>query len=530
MLKILITDKISEKGVEYLESFDDVTPVLKTDINEAELCDIIGEYDGLIIRSGTQITAKVLEEPGKLRAIARAGVGVDNIDIAAATKKGILVMNTPDANTLSAAEHSMALMLAMSRKVVPACNSLKAGKWDRKKFTGNQLNDKVLGIIGMGRIGMAVACMAKGFNMRLLGYDPLAKKSEAEELGMEVEDDLNELLRRSDFISLHVPKNAQTKDMINKTEFAIMKPTAMLVNCARGGVVNENALYDALENNAIAGAAIDVFEQEPPENTRFDQLDNCLVTPHLGASTEEAQIEVAKEAADVLLGALRDGGIKNALNAPSRSGAVSRVVGSYGELARRIGMVANVIREGQIKDVRLQYRGNILDHDVDLVTTSFQIGLLQGFFDTPVNMVNAPVLTKERGIGVEVSKNPEPRNFAAEFGADIITADGNVTSITGTVLSEDIMRIIGINGFDIEMTPSDTVMIIFNDDKPGVIGEVGTVLGRHDINIQTMGVGQRTAEKKAVLAFNIDKQPHEEVLAELNELDFVNQVYVCRLD
>ncbi len=529
MLKILITDRIAGEGIDFLRSIDGVEPVIRIGMDEDELAGIIGEHDGLIIRSGTRVTAKVLERPGRLRAVARAGVGVDNVDLEAATKKGILVMNTPGANTLSAAEHTMTLMLAMSRNIVPACNSLKAGRWERKDFTGNQLSGKVLGIIGMGRIGMAVARMASGFNMRLIGYDPLATEADAEKAGIEIMPELEELLQRSDFITLHVPRNAQTLDMIDRPQLALMKPGARIINCARGGVINEGALYDALEQGVVAGAAIDVFKQEPPENRRFEKLENCLVTPHLGASTEEAQIQVAKEAARILVEALREDKVNNAINAPARTGAVSPIIHSYIELARRIGIMASVIAGGRIDDVRAQYRGTIAGHDIEIVTTSFQIGLLSAYFETPVNMVNAPVLARERGIVVEEVKNTEPRNFAAEFGARVSGSSG-VTEITGTVLSEKILRIIGINGFDIEMTPADTVMIVFNDDRPGVIGSVGTILGRHGINIQTMGVGQKATEKKAVLAISVDAEPDGKAMEEIRGLDFVNRVYLCRLD
>src|SRR3989339_610033 len=317
MIRILISDKLAKEGIELLNSMDGVEAVVKTGMTEDELCKVIGEYDGIIIRSDTKITAKVLEKPGKLKGIARAGVGVDNIDVPAATRKGILVMNTPGGNTLSAAEHTMALILALSRNVVAACNSLKSGAWDRKKNTGNQLNHKILGIIGLGRIGMAVAKMAIGFDMKILGYDPISAPTEAEKLGIEITGDPNRIFKESDYISVHVPKNEQTLNMINAEQLKMMKPAVRLINCARGGIINEDALYDALAAKQIVGAALDVFTKEPPENTRFSELDNCVVTPHLGASTEEAQIEVAVEAAQILVDAIKGGPIKNAVNAPS---------------------------------------------------------------------------------------------------------------------------------------------------------------------------------------------------------------------
>jgi D-3-phosphoglycerate dehydrogenase / 2-oxoglutarate reductase len=528
MIKILITDKLAKEGIDLLKAMDGVEPVVKTGISEDELASIIGEYDGLIIRSATKVTAKVLEKPGKLRGIARAGVGIDNVDVPTATRKGILVMNTPGGNTLSAAEHTMALMLTMSRNVVPACNSLKAGTWDKKSYTGNQLNNKTIGIIGLGRIGMAVAKMASGFNMKILGYDPLATPPDVEKYGIEMTESLEKIFREADFISLHVPRNEQTLNMIGQAQLKMMKPTTRIVNCARGGIINEDALYDALEKKTIAAAALDVFAEEPPKNKRFEKLANCLVTPHLGASTEEAQIEVAVEAAQILVDALKGGPIKNALNAPSTGGTVPPVVNTYATLAKRIGTLMSSIAGGQIKKIEVQYRGSIAEYDVAVITTSFQIGLLQPYFEDTINMVNVPVLAKERGISVDVTKNIEAKNVASGFGTKVTTTKGTNT-ITGTVFSDKIMRIIEINGFDVEMTPSDTVMIIFNDDKPGVIGAVGTVLGRHGINIQTMGVGQKAAEKKAILAVSIDARPDEKTIKELSDLDFVNDVYLCKL-
>ena len=314
MIKILIADKLAQEGVDLLNAIEGVEPVVKTGMTEEELIEVIGEFDGVIVRSATKINANVLAHATKLRGVARAGVGVDNIDIPESTKKGVVVMNTPGGNTLSAAEHTMALMLAMSRNVVPACNSLKGGAWDRKSYMGNQLNKKMLGVIGLGRIGMAVVKMANGFGMNVVGYDPIAVPKEAQELGVKVIDDVEYIFREADYISLHLPRNEHTTNMIDAKQFDMMKKTTRIVNCARGGIINEDALYDALLAGKIAGAALDVYEQEPPLNRRFEEVDSCLVTPHLGASTEEAQIEVAVEAAQILADALTGGPIQNALN------------------------------------------------------------------------------------------------------------------------------------------------------------------------------------------------------------------------
>jgi len=529
MIRVLITDKLAQEGVDLLNSTEGVEAVVKTGISEDELAEVIGEHDGLIVRSGTKVTAKVLANPGKLRGIARAGVGVDNIDIAEATRKGILVMNTPGGNTLSAAEHTMALILSMSRNVVPACNSLKSGAWDRKKYMGNQLNNKVLGVIGLGRTGMSVAKMARGFNMKVLGYDPFAAPADAEKSGIEITEKLEMIFQEADYITVHVPKNKQTLNMIGTEQIKMMKPTVRLINCARGGIINEDALYDALAEKRIAGAALDVYPAEPPEDTRFTAFENCLVTPHLGASTEEAQIEVAVEAAQILVDALRDGPIRNALNAPSTTGAMPRIVSQYAELAQRIGTLVSTIAPGHIRSIEVQYRGSIAEMAVEPVTLHFAIGLLQKHFDMPLNIVNVPVLAKERGISIAETKNTEAKDVAASFSARVVT-DKVTRTVTGSVFGETLLRIIEIDGFNIEMTPQGAVLVIFNDDRPGVIGAVGTTCGRHNINICTMGVGQKLEQQKAILAVSLDKEPDEKAVKELGNLEFVNEIYVCKLN
>jgi D-3-phosphoglycerate dehydrogenase len=504
----------------------DVEPVVRLGLSEDELAKVVGEYDGLIIRSGAKVTAKVLANPGKLKGIARAGVGVDNVDIPAATQKGIIVMNTPGGNTLSAAEHTMALMLAMCRHIVPACNSLKTGQWDRKSFEGNQLNSKILGVIGLGRIGMAVVRMAKGFNMRVLGYDPFAVPKEADALGVEVVDNLERIYRESDFITIHVPKNENTLNMISAKELKMMKPTCRLVNCARGGIINEDELYNALLSKTVSGAALDVFSKEPPENMRFKEVPTCLVTPHLGASTEEAQIEVAVEAVQILVEALKGGAIRNAVNAPSL-GSAAPIVCYYADLAQRIGTLMSSLAPGQIKGAKVEFRGAIADKQVESIATSFKIGLLQPHFDTVVNIVNVGLLAKERGVSVDITKNTEIKDLESSFTATVQT-DKATRTIRGTVFGGKLLRIIEIDGFSAEVTPEGSMLIIYNDDRPGVIGSIGTTLGRHGININTMGVGHKS-DGKAILAAALDKTVDDKAIAELKALDFVNEAYVCRL-
>ncbi len=529
MYKILIADKLAQEGVDVLNGIDGVEPVVQTGMSEDELVAVIGEYDGIVIRSATTVNKRVMEAATKLKGVARAGVGVDNIDIPEATKRGIIVMNTPGGNTLSAAEHTMALMLSLSRNVVPACNSLKAGAWDRKLYMGNQLNNKTLGVIGMGRIGMAVVNMALGFGMKILGYDPFAVPKEAKELGVEVVADLDEIYKRSDFISLHIPRTEQTVDMIGAEQFKMMKPTARIVNCARGGIINEDAMYDALLAGTIAGGALDVFPKEPPENTRFSEVANCLVTPHLGASTEEAQVEVAVEAAQILADAISGGAVKNALNASGGGESASPIVTAYSNLAKRIGTIMSTISVGPVKGVEVQYRGAIAEASVGAITTAFTIGLLEPHFDVPVNIVNVNMLAKERGVSIDETKNTDSQDVLSMFTATVVT-DKVTRTISGTVFGGDLLRIIDIDGFETEVTPEGTVMIIYNDDKPGVIGVVGTACGKHGVNINTMGVGHKADEGKALLAVSLDKAPGAEAVKEIGGLEFVNEIYVCQLD
>ena len=528
MYKVLVSDKLAQEGVDLLNSIDGIEAVVKTGMSEDELCSFISDFDGLIIRSATTVTPKVLDAAKKLKGIARAGVGVDNIDIPEATKRGVIVMNTPGGNTLSAAEHTMALMLALSRNVVPACNSLMDGAWDRKKYMGNQLNKKTLGVIGMGRIGMAVCKMAFGFGMKIIGYDPFAVPKEAEDYGVEVTDSLEKIYKESDYISLHIPRNEQTLNMISKAQLEMMKPTARIVNCARGGIINEDDLAEALKNNVIAGAAIDVFPVEPPTNMWFPGIANCVVTPHLGASTEEAQVEVAVEAAQILADAIMGGPIVNALNAPSMGG-VSPTVQAYATLAERIGVLASTIASGQIKSVEVAYRGAIAEASVDLITSYFTIGLLKRHEEVLVNLVNVGMLAKSRGISVDETKNTDAVDIASTFTAKIVT-DKVTRTITGTVFSGKIMRIIGIDGFDAEVTPDGPFMAIYNDDKPGVIGAIGTVLGKHGINMNTLGVGNKAEECKAIFLVSLDQVPSAAAMEEISKLEFVNEMYACNLD
>ena len=528
MLKILVTDKLAQEGLDLMSSLDDVQLTVKTGVTEDELSTIIGDYDGLIIRSGTQVTAKVLANPGRLRAIARAGVGVDNVDVPVATQKGVMVMNTPDGNTISAAEHTMALIMALSRHVVAGCTSLKAGRWDRKMFMGTQLMGKTLGVIGLGRIGMAVARRALGMKMKVIAYDPLAVPEEAHEAGIAVFDTVDEVCRQSDYITLHVPVTDETRGMVNAQRIALMKPTARIINVARGAVVNEDDLYAALEAKKIAGAAMDVFAQEPPENRAFENLDNFIVTPHLGASTEEAQIEVAIDAAQELIDALRSTQIRNAINVPGLDKSLPDLVKRFRPLAERLGTVISHIAPGKIKKAEVTYRGEIAAVDTAALTTGFMMGFLQKHFEEPVNVVNAPVLARQRGLSIDEVRNTDARDYSSIMSVRLVT-DQLQRVVTGTIIGKSMPRIIGVDDFAVDVSPEGTIMMIFNDDRPGVIGAVGSICGQHQLNIGTMGVGRVRDENRAILAISLDEAPDVEALKAFQEQDFVKSVFVCEL-
>ncbi len=528
MIKILVSDKLAQEGLDFLQSQEDVELTVKTGLTEDELSSIIGQFDGLVIRSGTKVTAKVLRKAVRLKAIARAGVGVDNIDIPAATAHGVVVMNTPDGNTISAAEHTISMMMALSRHVVNACNSLKAGKWERKLFMGTQLMGKTLGVIGLGRIGMAVARRAICMKMKVIGYDPLADPEDATQSGIKLYDDIDDLCRHCDYLTLHVPVTDKTRNLIDARRIALMKPTARIINVARGAVINTQDLYDALREKRIAGAALDVFTEEPPKNRDFETLDNCIVTPHLGASTTEAQVEVAVDAAKELLDAIRGLQMRNALNVPGLDKTLPENVNQYRVLAKRLGVLISSITPGKFKNVQVIYRGEIAQQDTGAVTTAFCVGLLQNHFDEPVNMVNAPVLARQRNISIDETKNPDLQDFASTMAVKL-TTDKAERTVTGTIIGKGLPRIIGIDDYALEMTPEGAIMIIFNDDRPGVIGAVGTICGKHKLNIGTMGVGRFRDQNRAVLAIDLDELPNEEAIAEFQRQDFVKNVYVCQL-
>ena len=528
-MKVLIADKLSQVGIDWLRTQEDVEVEIKPPLPAAELAKIVADYDGMIIRSGVKVTAEVLAKPGRLRCIARAGVGVDNVDVPVATREGIIVMNTPGGNTIATAELTVALLLALSRKVSPANASLKAGKWDRKSFEGTQVAGKTLGIVGMGRIGRAVAKRAAGLEMRVLGYDPFfAGGLEGE---VEMVKDLNELCKRADYVTVHVPKSPETAGMIGREQFAAMKPTARVINAARGGIVDPEALLEAVEARRIAGAALDVYTSEPPAGEAEKQLieqPNVLAVPHLGASTEEAQEQVALEAAQQLVEALRGGEVRNAINAPGFDKAIPPLLRPYAELAMRMGTILAGITPGALTKVEVIYRGAISDLNVAPITTHLLVGLIGPHMEQPVNVINAPLLAQQRGLEVQQITSAKVREFANLMEVTVHTDQRKRTAV-GTIFGHRFPRVIAIDGYRMEMRPEGHVVVIVNVDKPGVVGRYGSVFGANNINIADMTFSRKVKQGLAFVGINLDEPPPEKVMQQIRDIDFVHEAYYFKL-
>ncbi len=528
-MKVLIADKLSNVGLDWLKSQNDVEIEVSPGLPPEELAKVVGGFDGMIIRSGVKVTADVLANPGKLRCIARAGVGVDNVDVPVATSKGIIVMNTPGGNTLSTAELALALMLALSRKISPANASLLSGAWDRKKFQGTQLAGKTLGVVGMGRIGKAVAKRAAAMEMRVLGYDPFFAGSSDE--SVEIVKDLTELCKRADYITVHTPKSPETLGMIGAEQFAAMKPSCRLVNAARGGIIDPQALLDALNDGKVAGAALDVYTAEPPTSEAEKALiqhPNVLAVPHLGASTEEAQEQVALEAAEQLVEALRGGEVRNAINAPGFDKALPAMLRPFAELAMRLGTILANITTGGLTKVEVLYRGAIGDMNVTPVTAHLLVGLLAPHMEQQVNVINAPVLAKDRGIDVQQITSAKVREFSNLLEVTV-HAGNEKRSAVGTIFGNRFPRVISIDGFRMELQPEGHVVIIFNEDRPGVVGRYGTIFGDNDINIADMTFSRKKKSGLAVVGINLDQAPCKGVMDQINSLDLVQAAHYINL-
>jgi len=526
-MKVLISDNLSNEGVEILKKAG-LEVVVKTGMTPDELKKEIKDYDGLVIRSATKVTADVVEAAKKLKVIGRAGSGLDNVDKPAASKRGIVVMNTPGGNTVTTAEHTFAMMMSLARSIPQATASMKAGKWEKKKFEGVELYKKTLGVIGMGAIGAQVAKRAIGFGMTVLGYDPFLSKEKADALGV-VMSSLDNIYKKSDFITIHSPLTDDTRGLINTKTIKKMKDGVRIINCARGGIVDEKALHTALKSGKVAGAALDVLEKEPPENNPLLELDNFICTPHLGASTKEAQLNVAVAVAEQIADYLNTGVARNAVNVPFVAADVLPKVQPYIGLAEKLGSFLAQIYEGGLDKVSIEYFGDVAELDAAApITTAVLKGLLDPIMEEAVNYVNAPFIAKDRGIEVKEVKSSDPTDYPSLIK---VTASSGKKSfaVAGALYNKKDPRIVLVDDFLLEVVPEGDMLVTNNNDKPGVIGNLGTMLGQNNINIARMQFGRDKKGGRAISVISIDGVPGKPVMDKLNKLPNVLSVKYVKI-
>jgi D-3-phosphoglycerate dehydrogenase / 2-oxoglutarate reductase len=530
MPRVLVSDKLEAPGLDLLREagieLDERTGLTSDALKEA-----VRAADGLIVRSATKVTADILDNPGRLRAIVRAGVGVDNIDVAAATRKGIVVMNTPGGNTISTAEQTVALMLSLARQVPAGDTSVRAGKFKegRSKLIGTQLQGKTLGIIGVGNVGGTVARIALGLGMKVLGFDPFLNAEKATRLGIEAVADVDELIPRCDFLTVHTTLNDATRNLIDAPRMAKMKKGARIINCARGGIVNEEALAEALQSGHLAGAALDVFVQEPPpDNNPLLSLSNTVLTPHLGASTHEAQISVALEAAQLLIDFLTKGVVANAVNMAAFDRSEMEELRLYVDMAHRLGLVHAQMCQGAVKKAELIYRGDVARKNTRVLTAAFAAGLLEYRLAESVNIVNAALLARERGIEIVEQTNPRKGDLSTMIRADVTTEKKTYTA-AGSLFGNQYLRLVQLGPFYLD-TYLDGILLLFTHrDVPGLIGFIGTIFGKHNVNIAQMTVGRQMPGGEAIAVLNLDSLPSEEALAEVRVHPQISSISVVKL-
>jgi len=514
--RVLVSDPLAEEGLAILRAAVDVD--VKTELKEDELCKILGDYDALLVRSSTEVTAKVIEAGKKLKFIGRAGVGVDNIDVEAATRKGIIVANAPEGNTLAATEHTMAMMQALARNIPQANASLKKKEWKRSKFMGVELNEKTLGIVGFGRIGREVAKRANAMDMKCVAYDPFITKERAAQLGVEMMS-MADLFKVADVITVHTPLIAETKHVINAKSIATMKDGVRIINCARGGIIDEKALYDAIKSGKVAGAALDVFETEPPLESPLLTLDQVIVTPHLGASTVEAQLNVAVSVAKQCIEVLKGGSAKYVVNAPMVPPEHAEILEPFAQLAEKIGRFAIQTTGGRLASVELIYGGELSAYagSMKFVTRLALKGLLDPILQQPVNIVNAEYIAKERGITISETVTQEAKGFKNLITLKVKTDKGEET-VSGTVFFKGRSRIVAVGGYTMDMIPEGYVIVSRHLDKPGVIGRASTILGKVNINIAGMQVGRINPGEQAIMVLNVDSEVPAAVMDEIRSM------------
>ncbi|MBI4596168.1 MAG: phosphoglycerate dehydrogenase [Candidatus Tectomicrobia bacterium] len=528
MVKVLVSDKLSPRGIEIFKGEEGFEVDIKVGLTSQQIFDCISDYDALAVRSETKVTAQIINAAKRLKVIGRAGIGIDNVDLEAATKKGIVVMNTPGGNTITTAEHTISMMLALARKIPQANASMKNHLWEKGKFMGVEVYNKTLGIIGMGRIGSEVCKRAKGLGMNVIAFDPFISREMPKKLEVELVD-LNELFRRSDFITTHTPLSSETRHIVNAQAFQLMKNGVRIINCARGGIIDEAALAEAIRAGKVAGAALDVFDHEPPlAGNPLVGLEQVICTPHLGASTAEAQENVAIAVAQQMVDYLKRGIISNAVNVPSLGPESLSSIRPFLVLAEKIGRLQAQLCEGRMEEVNLQYRGQIEDKDLSLVTVFFLKGLLETILIESVNYVNAPVLARERGIKVTETKGGSLEGYANLVASELKTDKGK-SIIAGTLFNGDNPRLVHIDGFQLEAVLEGRMLIFSNVDKPGLIGSIGTALGNNNINIASMHFGREKAGGKAISVVRIDTPADQDVLTQLKHLPNVVSVKLVQI-
>jgi len=526
-MKVLVSDNLSPQGVEILQKAKGVEVDVKTGLSPEELLGIIKEYDGLVVRSATTVTADIIEAASNLKVIGRAGVGVDNIDVQAATKRGIVVMNTPGGNSMAAAEHTIALMFAISRNVSQAAVSMWEKKWEKKRFTGAEVFNKTLGVIGLGNIGSIVAERGLGLKMKVIAYDPYISTDLAAQKGIELVS-LDDLFARADIITVHVPKSKETANLINATVISKMKDGVMVINCARGGIVDEKALAEACRSGKIRAAAVDVFTQEPPPpDNPLLGVENIVCTPHLGAATSEAQENVAIAIAHQIVAYLTEGTIINAINVHSVDSQILATLGPYLKLGQKMGGFFAQTCPFPLKDLNIEYQGEVTTYGVAPISSAILVGVLKSYMNEHVNDVNAPIIAKERGITFRESKMTEAADFTS-----LITlrakAEGNTHQVAGTLFGNKEPRLVMINAYLVEAIPEGNILLVDSLDEPGVIGSIGTSLGAKKINIGNMQFGRDKKGGKSLCILQLDTIPSADMLEELKRLPHVNSVQLIQ--
>lgn len=526
--KVLVADPISERGVAELQEGGLVEVVVKTGLKEEALLPIIGEFDGLVVRSQTKVNARVIEAAKNLKVVGRAGVGVDNVDVEAATKRGIVVMNTPAGNTISTAEHAFSLLMAISRNIAQADASMKAGKWDRKNFEGVELYGKTLAILGMGRIGTEIARRAIAFGMRVHAYDPYLSASRARAMQVELVERLEDILPFADYITMHMPMTEETRNMLNAERLAKTKKGVRIINCARGGLIEEAALADALKSKQVAAAALDVFEVEPlPAESPLRTAPNLVLTPHLGASTVEAQENVGIEVAQQIRAMLLSGEVRNAVNMPSVDAKTLAIIGPHIALGARMGDFLRQIAAKRCDSININYTGKLNEQDTTPITRAILKAFLSVASGGEANEVNAPAFAQQLGVKVTESRESTGGDFA-ELIELTATGEGGWCSVAGTFFGQQ-PRIVMINGRHVEARPGGVLLIYENKDRPGMVGWIGTLMGKHGVNIASMSMGRDEAGGYALAVLNLDAVPGEAVLKELSAEADIRSVQVVQL-